>query len=233
MFEGRDIEADAEAILDTLAGGGVAVFPVTVGYAVVGHSAEAVARIYAAKERSFAKPCGWFGDWALFNDIIDVDPRARDVVASITQKHNLPFSIVAPFRADQAFVNAVPEFVLESASLQGTMDMLLNAGDLHDAVARGAQRRGMPVVGSSANRSLTGSKYRLQDVEAQVRDAADLCIDYGLSTYHNDKGLGSTIVDLVSYKTFRIGCVYDDICRILLDEFDIDLKAIGTDSIPA
>ena len=102
----------------------------------------------------------------------------------------------------------------------------MNAGPLHDEIARLARENNFAVVGSSANRSLTGSKFVFEDIEAQVRDVADITIDYGLVPYHNDKGLGSSIIDLVSYETIRVGCVYDQICDIIKDGFDIDLKAI-------
>lgn len=231
MFSGRDIAGDANRVLDCVSGGGVAIFPASVGYAIVGHSEAAVRRIYAAKQRSYSKPCGWFGNWKLFNQIIDVPDRSRAVVDCVIHKHGLPLSIVGPFRRNEAFVEAVPDFVLTSASLKGTLDMLLNAGELHNAIASEADRRGVPVVGSSANLSLTGSKFYLQDVEKEVLDIADLTIDYGEATYRNDKGLGSTIIDLVSFKTFRVGAVYDRICAVLKEEFSIDLNEIGTDSI--
>ncbi|MEN8197376.1 MAG: Sua5/YciO/YrdC/YwlC family protein [Pseudomonadota bacterium] len=227
MFDGQDIEKDARAVLDTVADGGVAIFPVSVGYAIVGHTEEAVARIYEAKQRSFGKPCGVFSDWQIFNEVIQVDERAREVVRTVIDEHDLPFSIVAPYDPGHPVVRSMAEFVLENASLAGTMDLLMNAGALHDAVARGVRERGMAVVGSSANQSLTGSKFRLEHIEDRVRAAADLCIDYGLCTYRNDHGLGSTIVDLVSFETIRKGCVYDEIGGILMDRFDIDLKAIG------
>ena len=137
-----------------------------------------------------------------------------------------------PFDANHPFITAVPDFVRQSATLKGTMDMLLNAGALHDAIANGARQRVLPVVGSSANLSLSGSKYRLNDVEQAVRVVADLCIDYGHTTYHNEHGMGNTIVDLCNYKTLCIGCVYDRICQVLQDEFDLDLMDIGTAPIP-
>ena len=227
MFEGRDVEKDATKILDTVADGGVVIFPVTVGYAIVGHTEEAIARIYEAKQRSFGKPCGVFADWQLFNEVMKVDDRSREVVRTVIDENDLPFSIVAPFDPGHPLIRSMAEFVLKNASLAGTMDLLMNAGALHDAVARGARERSMAVAGSSANQSLTGSKYRLENIEDRVLKAADLCIDYGLCTYHNDHGLGSTIVDLVSFETIRKGCVYDEICGILIDRFDIDLKAIG------
>lgn len=227
MFEGRDVEADARAVLDTVADGGVAIIPLTVGYGIVGHAEAAVARIYEAKERSFGKPCGVFASWDMFTEVAVVDEPARAIVQSIIHTHNLPFSTVAPFRADHPMIAALDDFVLQNASKDGTMDLLMNAGALHDALARQAREREILVVGSSANKSLTGSKFRFEDIDEQVVAAADLCLDYGLSTYRNDQGLGSTIVELPSYRTIRAGCVYDALCTIFRDEAAIDLKAIA------
>ncbi len=226
MFEGQPIQEDAHRVFEVVRGGGVAIFPVSVGYAIVGHDDEAVKRIYRAKERSFEKPCGNFCDWQLFQEAIIADDRACDVVRTVIQKHDLPFSIVAPFRADHPVVQSLDSFAFTNSTKAGTMDMLLNAGPLHDEIARLAREESFAVVGSSANQSLTGSKFRFEDIEAQVREVADITIDYGLCPYHNDHGLGSTIVDLSNYETIRVGCVYDRISEILLEEFDIDLKGI-------
>lgn len=226
MFEGQPIKEDAARIFDVVRKGGVAIFPVSVGYAIVGHEDEAIRRIYAAKERSFEKPCGNFGDWQLFNELLRVSDLAREVVRTITQDHDLPFSVVAPFRAEHPLAAGLPPFTLKNATKAGTMDVLLNAGPLHDEIARLARENAYGVSGSSANVSLSGSKFVLHEVQAQVRKIADIEIDYGLVPYHNDKGLGSTIVDLRNFETVRVGCVYDQIARIINDTFDIDLKGI-------
>lgn len=226
MFEGQPIKEDAARVFDVVRKGGVAIFPVSVGYAIVGHEDEAIQRIYAAKERSFDKPCGNFGDWPLFNELLVVSDLAREVVRTIVQDHDLPFSVVAPFRADHPVAAGLPPFALKNATKAGTMDLLINAGPLHNEIARLARENAYCVSGSSANVSLSGSKFVLQDVQQQVRKIADIEIDYGLVPYHNDKGLGSTIVDLRDFKTVRVGCVYDQIARIIDDKFAIDLKAI-------
>ncbi len=226
MFEGQPIKEDAARIFETVRNGGVAIFPVSVGYAIVGHEDEAIRRIYKAKERSFEKPCGNFGDWQLFNELLDVTKQAREMVRVITQDHDLPFSVVGPLRAEHPLARGLPPFTFKNATKAGTMDVLLNAGPLHDEIARLARENAYGVSGSSANVSLTGSKFVLQDVQDQVRDIADIQIDYGLVPYHNDRGLGSTIVDLENFETIRVGCVYDRIAEIVQNTFDIDLKAI-------
>ena len=226
MFEGQPIESDAQRVFETIKDGGVAIFPVSVGYAIAGHEDEAIRRIYQAKGRSFEKPCGNFCDWDLFNDVLDVPTQGRDIVSEIIHRHNLPFSVVAPFRADHPLVQSLPPFALQNATKAGTMDMRLNAGPLHDEIARLARKNDYAISGSSANRSLAGSKFVFEDIEEQVVEIGDITIDYGLVPYRNDKGLGSTIVDLISYETIRGGAVYDQICDIVKDTFDIDFKTI-------
>jgi hypothetical protein len=73
----------------------------------------------------------------------------------------------------------LPPFTLKNATKAGTMDVLLNAGPLHDEIARLARENAYGVSGSSANVSLSGSKFVLQEVQAQVRNIADIEIDYG------------------------------------------------------
>ena len=81
----------------------------------------------------------------------------------------------------------------------------------------------MPVLGSSANTSLTGSKYNLDDVDPPVVEAADILIDGGTSKYQNEKGRSSTIIDFDTFETVRIGVCYDKI-RKIFSKFGVDLR---------
>ena len=56
----------------------------------------------------------------------------------------------------------MPPFTFRNATKAGTMDLLMNAGPLHNEIARLARENGFCVSGSSANVSLTGSKFRLE-----------------------------------------------------------------------
>ncbi|MGI9356529.1 MAG: Sua5/YciO/YrdC/YwlC family protein [Rhizobiaceae bacterium] len=226
MFEGQPVEEDAARVFQTVKDGGIAIFPVSVGYAIVGHAEEAIQRAYRVKERSFEKPCGNFGDWQLFNEMLIASDEARELVRVIVEDHDLPFSVVAPFREEHPVFQSMPPFTVKNATKAGTMDLLINAGPLHNEIARLARENEFNVSGSSANVSLTGSKFRLEDVQDQVRQAADIEIDYGLVPYHNPDGLGSTIVDLSNFRTIRVGCKYDEIAQIALEECGIDLRAI-------
>ncbi|MGQ0664523.1 MAG: L-threonylcarbamoyladenylate synthase [Pseudomonadota bacterium] len=223
----RDLAGDAKRLVDTVAAGGVVVFPVDVGYAIVGNHEAAIARIFAAKARSFDKPCGMFTSWRMFLDIATVGERERDMVAAVIHRYGLPLSVVVPYKADHRFFATLTPLTRERSSRGGTIDMLLNAGALHDAAAAESYARGIPVLGSSANLSLTGSKYLLADVEERVREAADLVIDYGPTKYSHPDGMGSTIVELPSCRPLRKGIKYEEICDILATRFGVDPRKLG------
>ncbi|MBL8382972.1 MAG: Sua5/YciO/YrdC/YwlC family protein [Burkholderiales bacterium] len=224
---GPDVRADAARLIDTVAAGGVAVFPVDVGYAIVGNAEAAIARIFAAKKRSFEKACGMFSNRDMLVNLSRLDERSIAIVDAVTARHGLPFSVVVPYKVDHPFFAGLSPLTRERSSRGDTIDMLLNAGALHDEIARLAWARGLPVLGSSANTSLTGSKYKLMDVEAPVRAAADLVIDYGDTKYSHPAGMGSSIIALPSLQPIRRGIAFDRICDIIRDEFGVDPRGPG------
>jgi tRNA A37 threonylcarbamoyladenosine synthetase subunit TsaC/SUA5/YrdC len=217
----------AQRCVGQIAAGGLVIVPLDVAYAIVGNSAEAIARIFAAKRRSFDKPSGCFANWELFNEIQICGPRERDLVRAVILDNDLPLSTVAPFRRGHPFLAGLEPFALEHSSKAGTLDMLMNAGAFHNAMTALSAARQLPILGSSANTSLTGSKFRLDEVDAEVRQVADLAIDGGPSKYANPEGVSSTIIDLRSFKTVRKGVCYDAIAGILQRHFGIDLYANG------
>lgn len=223
----RDIPGDAKRLIDTVATGGIVVFPVDVGYAIVGNHEAAIERIFTAKQRSYDKPCGMFTSWEMFLALALVGQRERDMVDRVIHGHGLPLSVVVPYRADHEFFAGLTPLTRTRSSRAGTIDMLLNAGELHREVARLSWERRVPVLGSSANASLTGSKYKLTDVEAPVRGAADLVIDYGDTKYSHPGGMGSSIIELPSGRPLRKGIVYDEICDILARDFGVDPRLLG------
>ena len=125
-------------------------------------------------------------------------------------------------------IRNMPAFTLANASKNGTMDMLLNAGPLHNAIARLARESNYCVSGSSVNMSLTGCKFTLEDLQAQGRDAANLCIDYGEVPFRNDQGIGNTIIGLSNLHTLRVGCAYDQIVSLVRDRLNLDLTGVGS-----
>ena len=118
-------------------------------------------------------------------------------------------------------------FVHQHAVKGDTLNILLNAGELRNALADIAVANGVICVGSSANVSLTGTKFRLEDIEPELRAIADVEIDYGLCAYHNPQGLSSTMIDFSTMRVQRAGVCYERIAGILKDEFGVVLKRPG------
>jgi tRNA A37 threonylcarbamoyladenosine synthetase subunit TsaC/SUA5/YrdC len=215
--------ADAERALDAMQAGGVAILPLDVAYAVLGTTPQAIRTIFAVKARSYDKPSGMFATWEMSREIHDMPDEHHAIARTIVEEYDLPFSIVAPFHADNVLLHAVDPFVLQTSSKAGTLDMLINAGPWHTEVARLARSRGIAVFGSSANRSLTGSKYRLEDIEPEVRAAAAIEIDGGTAKYANPEGKSSTIIDFRDFHLVRRGVCCDRLIAIFHERFGIDL----------
>ena len=56
----KRVQRDAEAVYDVITEGGVAIVPLDVAYAIVGHQGSAIKKIFSIKKRSFDKPSGMF-----------------------------------------------------------------------------------------------------------------------------------------------------------------------------
>jgi tRNA A37 threonylcarbamoyladenosine synthetase subunit TsaC/SUA5/YrdC len=218
------LRADVARVLDTIAAGGVAIVPLDVAYAVIAAREAGIRKIFAAKKRSYEKPSGMFADPSLSREIHLMDERRHGIVEAMVREVRLPFSVVAPFRADHPIFANVDPFVLGSSSKAGTIDMLINAGLVHDEIARQSRARGMPVFGSSANTSLAGSKYRYAEIEAEVREAADIHLDYGRSLYANPKFRSSTIIDFRDFTVIRIGVEFERLAQEFSTRFGIVLQ---------
>lgn len=216
-------KADADRVFAVLEQGGIAIVPLDIAYGIFGGTGSAIRRIFEAKGRSFTKPNGMLGDFQLFTELHLVGERERAIVHAVTEEYGLPLAVVAPFRQDHPIFSSVDAFAMERSTKIGTLDLLLNAGPLHRELTRLSRERARPVLGSSANRSLSGSKFRLEDVDAEVRAVADVEIDYGLCRYANPRAVSSTIIDLKTFEVHRYGACFDQIADVLKRGFAITL----------
>lgn len=213
----------AKSVFDTVSNSGTAIFRTDVGYAIVGQTSEAIQRIFEYKRRSFNKPCGCFGSLEMFKELIQFTAEQLEFVEAITLDANFPLSIVGRYDPDHPIMKNADPFVLKNASKSGTIDLLMNAGPIHDEIARLALESGMGVFGSSANMSLSGSKYDFKDVEIELRSKVDLALDGGKTKFSHPDGLGSTIIDLDTFEPFRIGIRFQEIRKIAKDKLNIDI----------
>jgi len=218
------LEQDVLKLLDTIEKGGVGIVPLDVAYAVNAATESGIKRIFTAKNRSYEKPSGMFANAKMCREIHIMDDWKYSLVEDIIENEDIPFSVVAPFQQEHPFFANVEPFVLRSSTLAGTLDMLLNAGQFHNEIARQSWLRQMPVFGSSANTSLKGSKYRYEDIEEEVKQACDIGFDYGTSRYANDQGHSSTIIDFRDFSVVRVGVCFDRIERAFCSRFGVTLK---------
>ena len=111
---------------------------------------------------------------------------------------------------------------LAGSSKDGTVALLMNAGPFHGAISRLSLAAGQPLFGSSANRSLHGTKFRVEDIEPEITAIADIIIDHGLRKYH-PYGASSTLLDVAQMTVVRHGACFELIDDILRRRFDIAL----------
>ena len=218
------LDADCNAVLDTIETGGIAIIPTCLTYAIIGHRVEAVAAIFAAKVRSYSKPCGIFGNPSMSRELHDLSAERHEIARLLKEEEDLPFSIVAPFRRFHPLLAKVDPFVIDNASKDGTMDMVVSGGPFVARLAELSLRRNIVAFGSSANRSLEGSKYRLSDIEPEVRAAASLALDYGVSRYASELGLSSTIIDFRDFSVVRVGHEFAKLEDTFKRRFGISLR---------
>ena len=177
----EDVTAQSCQVLDVIESGGVALIPLDVAYAIIGNSRQSIEKIFLCKQRSYEKPSGMFSNYDLLKEIQIIEPWKHDIIKAVINDNDLPMSTVAPFRSDHPIFKNVDSWVLSNSTKNGTIDMLLNAGIFHNEITRLSMEREVPVLGSSANTSLAGSKYTLGDVDQPVLEATDILIDGGRS----------------------------------------------------
>ncbi|MEM9050143.1 MAG: Sua5/YciO/YrdC/YwlC family protein [Pseudomonadota bacterium] len=217
-----DIEGDAQRAFDVLQGGGTAILPMDVGYSLIGGSEAALARIFETKGRSPDKLNAMLGDRTLHREIHQIDTRGREVVEAITCDYDLPLGVIAPGDMAHPVLRKLTPIARAASTRDGTVLMLLNAGAFHAEICRLSRAHSHPLFGSSANRSLQGTKFRIADIETEIKALADIIIDHGLRKYHL-YGASSTLLDLGTLEVVRYGACYELIADILRRHFSVAL----------
>ena len=217
-----DIAADAARAFAVLRDGGIAVVPNDIGYSVLGGSAASLRRIFSTKGRQASKRNALVANAAWHRDLHLCSTRGREIVQAITVDYDLPFGCIAPFRADHPAILACDGETVQDSSQGGTLAMLLNAGRFHAALTALSYSAGKLLFGSSANLSLTGTRFRVEDVPAEITAIADVVIDHGLQRYH-PYAASSTLLNVETMEVVRHGSCYEDIAYVLRRHFGVTL----------
>lgn len=217
-----DIKKDALRAMDVVLGGGIAIIPTHVGYVILGATTEAINRTIEVKQRGPSKLNAVIGCASMHAALHVLEGRNREIVRAITEDYDLPMGAVAPADLNHQMLKTLDSEVLARTTLGGTLAMLLNAGPLMDTMAQLSFEAGQLVVGSSANLSLQGTKFRATDIEPEVLNAADLVIDYGLMRWAN-YGRSSTMINVHDFSVVRYGSCLDLINDVLQRHFNFSL----------
>jgi len=217
-----DIKKDALRAMDVVLGGGIAIIPTYVGYVILGATTDAINRTIEVKQRGPAKLNAVIGCTSMHAALHVLEGHKREMVRVITEDYDLPMGTVAPADLNHQMLKTLDSEVLARTTLGGTLAMLLNAGPLMDTMAQLSFEAGQLVVGSSANLSLQGTKFRATDIEPEVLDAADLVIDYGLMRWAS-YGRSSTMINVHDFSVVRYGSCLDLINDVLQRHFNFSL----------
>jgi len=228
-----DIAGDARRVIDVVKAGGIALLPNDTGYALCGASMDPLKKIYDTKQRGGHKRNAMAGDLETQRELHTLDRRAQDMVEALILDHDLPIGVIGTFRPDHPLLRKLDDEAVKASSAAGTMAMLLNAGPLHAEVTRLSREEVVPLFGSSANLTGTGTKFRVEDIQPELRSIADITIDYGLRRYHVYRRAG-TLINFSTMEVVRIGACYELIAGVLKRWFDVELPADpGVDALPS
>lgn len=217
-----DIKGDARRAFDVLKAGGTAIVPNEIGYSIFGGSGPSLRRIFDTKRRASSKLNAMVGNADMHRELHICSPRGRDIVRAIIEDYDLPLGCIAPCRIDHPLLQRFDSETLSRSTKDGTLVMLLNAGRFHAEITRLSLEELHPVIGSSANLSLSGTKFCVEDIEPEIKAIADIIIDHGLQKFH-PYGMSSTLINVETLEIIRVGSCYRDISYILRRHFGIEL----------
>jgi tRNA A37 threonylcarbamoyladenosine synthetase subunit TsaC/SUA5/YrdC len=227
MRELFDIAADAARAFAVLRAGGIAIVPNDIGYSVLGGSAKSLRRIFETKGRQASKRNALVANADWHRDLHVCSTRGREIVAAITGDYGLPLGCIAPYRADHPAIAGCDEAVIRDSSNAGTIAMLLNAGRFHAALTGLSHAAGVLLFGSSANLTLSGTRFCVEDIQPEILAIADVVIDHGLQRYH-PYAASSTLLDVETLRVVRYGSCFADIAYVLRRHFGITLADPGS-----
>jgi len=219
-----DINADARRIFEVLQKGGIAIIPNDAGYALMGGSKEAVQRIFDAKRRGSHKRNAMLCSRETQRELHVLDERSQSMIEVLTQDYDLTVGVVAPYRKDHPLIAKLDGELLKASTGHGTVAMLLNAGQLFEEVCRLCREATLPVFGSSANLTGTGPRFRVEHIQPEILEIADVVVNYGLRRCHV-YGRSATILKFGDgqVECLRIGSYYELITDVLKRHFDVEL----------
>jgi tRNA A37 threonylcarbamoyladenosine synthetase subunit TsaC/SUA5/YrdC len=175
-----------------------------IGYGLFSASERGLRKMYAAKGRPYGNPCIVVATLDILDDIALVhDARIGQWIAQMAVRTTL--AVVLPVRPDSRLLSALPPWVYGQTVTNGSVAAFLNPGTFLERVIGRAARKGLPLVGSSANPSAQGNIYDYSELPASIADAAEFSIPHGRSKHANPRRLATTMVNFTNWTVKRRG----------------------------
>ncbi len=222
---------DARRAFNALRAGGIAIVPNDTGYSILGGSWSALQRIFQTKGREPSKLNAMVGNADIHRELHVCSGRGRDIVRAITEDYDLPLGCIAPCRLDHPLLRKLDADAVAASTRDSTLVILMNAGKFHAAITRLSFRQQHALIGSSANRSLSVTKFKVEDIEPEIAAIADVIIDHGLQKYYNYKA-SSTLLNVETFEVVRFGSCYENIRYVIERYFDVTLPAAPRPNAP-
>ena len=203
-------KADALEVFKIMDAGGVAILPTEVGYAYFASSKEAIEKAFADKKRRPGHTFGVIGSYEIHRELHTLDERSNEIIRVFTQDMDIVLGVLGPYKKDHPLLKSLhPETVEKNLNTKGDkLGVLVGGPPLLREVVRLNREVGKLCLGSSANVSGTGNKFRVEDIEDEIKDGADVIVDYGLQRYHT-YGRASIIIDFTDMSVVRPGACYE------------------------
>lgn len=228
-----DLKADAQRAFDIMKAGGIAILPNDTGYALCSSTTEALRRIFIAKGRGDHKRNAMLADLDTQRTMHRLDWRGQAMVDALVNDHDLPLGVLGPVNPDHPQFRSLDPELRKASSAAGTVALLVNAGTFHKEICRLSREQQVPILGSSANISGTGTRFRVEDIPEELKELADITIDHGLRRGHIYKRAG-TIINFNTMQVIRMGAHYEMISEVLRRWFDVELpEDPGLEALPS
>lgn len=209
-----NVKRDALEAHKVLKSGGVIIVPTDVGYGLLASSAEGIDRAFAAKQRCVGHTIGIVGTYLqhsqlhILSDNEKEHNRKLELTRVLTLDMGAVLALVAPVRKDHPRLRQFSDVTKERLFKNDTVGIAVGESPFIKELGRLNDEDGLLMVGSSANLTGQGQKYRAEDIESEVLEAADLIVDYGLQKWQLYRRPGINF-DVYNMKVLRIGANYE------------------------
>ncbi|KAI0531953.1 hypothetical protein GGR58DRAFT_207699 [Xylaria digitata] len=217
-----NVQRDAREAFEVLKADGVIIAPMDSGYALLSCSAEGIERAFQAKQRKPGHTLGVVGSYETHEQLHILPPEKFEMTRVLTQDMHSLVGVVALYRKDHPRIAALSPATLDRATKGDTLGIGIVENEFLRELTKLNDEDGQLMIGSSANLTGRGQKFRVQDIEPEVYQSADLIVDYGLQRYHRYKRAG-TIFDIENMRVIRMGANYEVFRDRMRQWWDIEL----------